>query len=199
MQNNHKRKICVSGVGVISPLGTKPETFWENLNAGKSGIKKTKIFNFPVDPNESSLHVAAPLIFEPLPGLEDVLDKNMYWGDRLLCHSAQMALDDAGIDTLPKNTAVFIGGGASTTLNIEDYEKQLAIDVGQDRFMTSMPKNLISSENLIANRYGLYGRKNQNELIGIKYLKSPQSPNHTRRWIWNHRRIRARANWKNRP
>ena len=34
------RRVVVTGMGIISPLGNDVETFWKNLIAGKSGVKK---------------------------------------------------------------------------------------------------------------------------------------------------------------
>jgi len=34
---NGRRRVVVTGVGAVTPLGNDAETFWENLTAGKSG------------------------------------------------------------------------------------------------------------------------------------------------------------------
>jgi 3-oxoacyl-[acyl-carrier-protein] synthase II len=33
------RRVVISGLGVVSPLGNSKETFWNNLVSGKSGIR----------------------------------------------------------------------------------------------------------------------------------------------------------------
>lgn len=38
-----ERKVVVTGVGVVSPIGIGAETFWKNIQAGSSGIKEIKI------------------------------------------------------------------------------------------------------------------------------------------------------------
>ena len=35
----NERRVVISGLGVVSPLGNSKETFWNNLVAGKSGIR----------------------------------------------------------------------------------------------------------------------------------------------------------------
>jgi 3-oxoacyl-[acyl-carrier-protein] synthase II len=35
-----KRRVVVTGMGVISPIGNSVEEFWSNLKAGVSGIDK---------------------------------------------------------------------------------------------------------------------------------------------------------------
>ncbi len=45
-----KRRVVVTGVGCVTPLGTSVPTLWANLMAGKSGVGKTTLFdatNFP--------------------------------------------------------------------------------------------------------------------------------------------------------
>ena len=32
------RRVVITGVGVISPIGNDRSTFWNNLTAGKSGV-----------------------------------------------------------------------------------------------------------------------------------------------------------------
>jgi len=40
-----KKRIVVTGMGVISPLGNQIETFWEGLVAGRSGIRRVEAFD----------------------------------------------------------------------------------------------------------------------------------------------------------
>ena len=47
---NSRRRVVVTGVGVINPLGNDIDTLWANLKEGKSGVGYTSIFdasNFP--------------------------------------------------------------------------------------------------------------------------------------------------------
>jgi len=154
-----KRQVCVSGMGLITPLGTGCGNFWKNLLEGRTGIRTTNIFKFPVDPDETPLRMAAPLDFQAASGEDDTLPLDLYWGDHLLYHATQEAIDDAGLHSLPTNTAVIIGGGASSTLNIEEFEAQLALDIAQNRPLTKLPQGVLSSEKILANRFGLCGPK----------------------------------------
>ena len=38
-----KRRVVVTGTGVVSPLGNDVETLWTNIKNGKSGIKRLDI------------------------------------------------------------------------------------------------------------------------------------------------------------
>ncbi len=39
------RRVVVTGLGMLSPLGNTPETTWENLLLGKSGISNIDHFD----------------------------------------------------------------------------------------------------------------------------------------------------------
>ena len=40
-----ERRIVITGIGVVSPLGNSKEEFWKNLAAGKSGIRNIQAFD----------------------------------------------------------------------------------------------------------------------------------------------------------
>lgn len=45
-----RRRVVVTGMGCVTPLGSTPEKLWQNLLAGKSGVGRTTVFdssNFP--------------------------------------------------------------------------------------------------------------------------------------------------------
>ncbi len=154
-----RRQVCVSGMGLITPLGGGDGSFWKNLLAGKSAIRATNIFKFPIDPNEITLRMAAPLDHQVISSMKDDISEDLYWGDRLLYRATKEAIDDAELGSLPTDTAVIIGAGASSTLNIEEFEAQLAFDIAQNRPLTKIPLGILSSEKILANRFGLYGPK----------------------------------------
>jgi 3-oxoacyl-[acyl-carrier-protein] synthase II len=54
-----RRRVVVTGLGLITPLGTSVQTSWKNLLAGESGIKK-----LPED-FESSVKIAASVQYDP--------------------------------------------------------------------------------------------------------------------------------------
>ena len=58
-----ERRVVITGMGVISPIGNDVKTFWENLKAGKCGISRLEGFeeyNLPI-------HVAGRVKdFDPL-------------------------------------------------------------------------------------------------------------------------------------
>ena len=39
------RKVVITGMGIVSPVGTGVEYAWKNVLAGKSGVKKIDTFD----------------------------------------------------------------------------------------------------------------------------------------------------------
>jgi 3-oxoacyl-[acyl-carrier-protein] synthase II len=58
-----KRRVVVTGLGIVSPLGTGVDKVWANLIAGQSGIRR--INHFPID--DMSSQIAG---YVPLPGFD---------------------------------------------------------------------------------------------------------------------------------
>ena len=52
------RRVVVTGVGLITSLGTGTEKSWEAIKAGKCGIKEIKSF----DTTESAVKIAGTLL-----------------------------------------------------------------------------------------------------------------------------------------
>ena len=48
------RRVVVTGVGVISPIGIGHAAFWENLLAGKSGVRRITSFA-PATPLDATI------------------------------------------------------------------------------------------------------------------------------------------------
>ena len=155
-----RTNVCLTGIGLITSLGSGNDVVWDALISGKSGIKNIKIFDFDVDPEQTTLSVAAPMDFSNMDDPRKTTPEGMYEGDYLLCKTADMAKEDAQIDEFPANTAVFIGAGASSSLNIEEFEKQIYDDLQAGKGnITKMPLNMTSSDKVLSNYYNLYGPK----------------------------------------
>src|ERR1051326_438964 len=62
--NSTDRRVVVTGLGIVSPLGNDISTFWENLVAGRCGVDKISAF----DPSKFDTQIAAEVKdFNPLP------------------------------------------------------------------------------------------------------------------------------------
>jgi len=93
------RRVVVAGVGVISPIGIGVESFWKNLLAGKSGVRRIQQF----DPTGFSCHIAGEIdsykIGDYVPKSYRKATKVMARDIELAVIAADDAFKDAGIKT----------------------------------------------------------------------------------------------------
>ncbi len=122
MANNpYDRRVVITGMGVVTPLGRDLETFWKNLVSSKCGVDKISAF----DPTPYDTKIAAEVRdFDPTPAFPS--PKEIRRTDRYSqfgVYAAWSALKDSGIDLAKENldeVGVFLGsgiGGLSTTSN----------------------------------------------------------------------------------
>ncbi|WP_144460475.1 beta-ketoacyl-ACP synthase II [Siminovitchia fortis] len=122
--NNLKRRVVVTGLGTVSPVGNDVETSWNNILAGKSGIGPLT----RLDPDNYSAKVAAEVKdFE----IENIIErKDARKMDRFTHYalaSAMMAVKDANLDINESNAdriGVWIGSGIG---GMETLENQFQI------------------------------------------------------------------------
>ena len=51
------RRVVITGMGAITPLGNSVETFWESLKEGKNGIDKIDKFDVEDFPTQMAAQV----------------------------------------------------------------------------------------------------------------------------------------------
>jgi len=107
-----KRRVVITGMGAISPLGSDLNTLWNNLVSGRSGVSTITAF----DASELPTRIAAEVKdFNP----EDYIDrKDARRMDRFVhfaVAASKLALQDAdlhiGTNADPERTGVIIGSG----------------------------------------------------------------------------------------
>lgn len=122
--SNHRR-IVVTGMGVVSPLGCSVERFWDRLIAGASGIRRVERFStdgFDVCIGGECLDFR----------LEEFLDrraeKRLDRFSQFAMHCANQAVRDAGLDFSredPYRVATHIGSGMGGLQELEDQHSRL--------------------------------------------------------------------------
>ena len=90
------RRVVITGLGAITPVGNDVETFWSNLKNGVSGIHKIDAF----DPSGYDCQIGGQVRgFDPKPFFKN--PKDVRRTDRfaqLAMAAAKMAVEDSGID-----------------------------------------------------------------------------------------------------
>ncbi|HEX2433111.1 MAG TPA: beta-ketoacyl-ACP synthase II [Gaiellaceae bacterium] len=92
---NGRRRVVITGMGAVSPLGNDVESSWDNLTAGRSGAADIKGF----DASEYPVHFACELKdFEATDWIEKKQARRMDRFAQMIVAAAIQARDDAGLD-----------------------------------------------------------------------------------------------------
>ncbi|MEW6408784.1 MAG: beta-ketoacyl-[acyl-carrier-protein] synthase family protein [Nitrospirota bacterium] len=123
-----KKRIVITGIGVVAPNGIGKEQFWLSLKEGRSGIKPISRF----DTSEFKCKLGGeikdfkPTYFLGYKGLKG-LDRST----RLLCSAAKLAIEDAKLSINYNNTddtGVCTGTTLSSLWNFAEFDKELIRD-----------------------------------------------------------------------
>ena len=158
MNQHANRRVVVTGVGLVTPLGTGLEKTWRALCSGASGV--TRITRF--DPADYPSQIAGEVKdFNPAAFIERKELKKMDLFIHYAVGAAQMAVEDAGLKVTAENAdevGVYIGSGIGGLGSIEHYHKVLQ-EKGPDRvtpfFIPMTIINLASGQ--VAIRLGARG------------------------------------------
>jgi 3-oxoacyl-[acyl-carrier-protein] synthase II len=153
-----RRRVVITGIGMISPLGIGNEPTWQGLIEGRSGIGRITKF----DPTAFACQIAGEVRgFQP----EKWIDKKEVKKSDTFIHyaiaAAQMAVDDAQLDTRALDGdrfGVIIGSGIGGLPLIEEMHHKM-IERGPSRispfFIPGLIVNMASG--LISIRFGCRG------------------------------------------
>ena len=119
-----ERRVVITGIGVVSPLGNNKDDFWKNILAGKSGIRRIQ----SMDTEKYDCKIAGEVVdFDPAPFFNN--HKEARRADRyfqLAMAASKMAAKDAGLnpDSLdPHRVGVMVGSGIGGLHTLENqYE-----------------------------------------------------------------------------
>jgi len=123
-----KRRVVITGIGPITPIGTSRDEFWSGLQKQKSAVRSISRF----DPSEFRSHNAAEVNdFVPSDHLEGKRAKRLDRFGQFSVVASQLALDDADLD-LSKEDKERVGANMGTALGGVGYaEGQLAVYLQQ--------------------------------------------------------------------
>lgn len=120
-----KRRVVVTGLGIVSPVGSKLEAAWDNIKAGRSGINRISADLF--DTSAFSVQIAGNVKgFEPT---EYIKAKDLKKMDTFIHYGIGAGIDafkDSGLEVTEANAeriGVLVGSGIGGLETIErNYE-----------------------------------------------------------------------------
>jgi 3-oxoacyl-[acyl-carrier-protein] synthase II len=152
------RKVVITGMGTVNPLGSTLETFWNNVQAGKLGISTIDSF----DTTEVEVSVAGIVRdFDPTLYCDKKDIRHMERFTQFAVASAKQALADCGSDMKdmdPYRCGVIIGCGIGG-LEMTQNEHKKYLEKGPNRispfFVPMMISNMAAGE--VAMKTGFRG------------------------------------------
>ncbi len=153
-----KRRVVITGLGILHSLGNDIQTFWENLLAGRSGIKRISRW----DPSDYPTKIGAEVLdFDP----KDYMDpKEVRRNDRythFALATTKIALEDSQLD-LGKvdktRLGIIIGSGIGGMDTIETQTRRF-YEMGPRKVSPFMIPSLIanSASGIVAMEIGAMG------------------------------------------
>ncbi|MDP6924715.1 MAG: beta-ketoacyl-[acyl-carrier-protein] synthase family protein [Candidatus Scalindua sp.] len=116
-----KKKVVITGIGVVSPLGIGHQDFWNNLVSGNSAIAPMEGLDLSKYESKNGAEVK-DLNTEDFLGRKGLRYLNN--GTKFLGSSAKMAVDDANLeidDELSNHTGILIGSSLGNFAQTTDY------------------------------------------------------------------------------
>jgi 3-oxoacyl-[acyl-carrier-protein] synthase II len=153
-----KRRVVVTGVGLVSALGLDTESTWQGLLAGQSGVRRISRF----DTTDFSTKIAAEVRnFDPLQWVDAKNARKMDQFILFALAAADHAFKNSGLEITPVNAervGVYIGSGIGGFNTIE-REHQTFLEKGPRRispfFIPASIINLASGH--VSIRFGAAG------------------------------------------
>ena len=152
--NSSDRRVVITGLGVVTPIGHELDVFWKNLIAGECGIDR--ITSFDVTPFDTQI-AGEVKNFDPTPAFPS--PKEIRRTDRYSqfgIYAGYQALLDSGLELAKENCdeiGVIIGsgiGGLQTTIE----QHKILLERGPGRLSPFMIPMLIS--NMASGLFSMY-------------------------------------------
>lgn len=116
-----KRRVVITGMGWVTPLGCDIETAWQRLLRGESGVSATRIFDASTFPTQFSSQIKdQEFNFDAILGARAKDHQSASRNARFALAAAEMAWTNAGLDKNgaapgggvdPEMVGVYLGGG----------------------------------------------------------------------------------------
>ena len=145
------KRIMITGVGAISPIGKTARESWESAVAGRSGIRRITL----LDPSDFYSQIGGEIKeYDPLDYLEPKLAKRTDRYTQFALIAAREAYENSGADGVvdPERLGVIIGSGIGGITTLE-REHVVALEKGVSRINPFFCPMMIS--NIAAGQVGI--------------------------------------------
>jgi 3-oxoacyl-[acyl-carrier-protein] synthase II len=116
--------VVITGVGVISPLGTGKEAFWQGLVEGRNGIVEITAFDTA---SFRSKKAGLAHGFNPKAFIQPLKIRRLDRASQFAIAASRMALEDAaltiGEDVRPERTGIILGSGFCGVVSSEAFHR----------------------------------------------------------------------------
>lgn len=141
---NNKRRVVITGLGIISPLGLEIDEFWNNLISGKSGVSRIERFNV----EKIASKIAAQIKdFNPEDYIDSKQARRMDRFTQFAIAAASQAIKDSRLKINSKNSdkiGVLIGSGVGGLSTLEQQHERL-LGRGADKVSPFLIPMMISN------------------------------------------------------
>lgn len=153
------RRVAITGLGIVSPVGIGVDTAWDTILAGRSGVGPITTF----DTSEYTVHFAACVDdFDPASALDVKEARRLSRFQQFAVVAADEALADAGIgevDPLESERIGVIVGSGIGGLQLMEEQTRVLIERGPSRVSPFLVPGMIIdvAAGLISIRHGFRG------------------------------------------
>jgi len=154
----HRKRVVITGLGVVSPIGIGKNQYWQSLSEGKSGFKPITLF----DTSSLKVKIGGEITeFNPVDilGKKGLIDLDR--ATTLLLSATKFALEDSQIDLSSINspiTGISIGTTFGSLNSLSQFDRQ-SLEEGPNFVNASrFPNTVVNSPaSRVAIRYGVKG------------------------------------------
>ena len=154
----HKKRVVITGIGVISPIGIGKNQYWQSLSEGKHGFKPITLF----DTSDLKVKIGGEISnFNPkeILGSQNLMDLDR--ATLLLLCAAKIAFSDSGLEINESNTrhvGVSIGTTFGNLHSVSSFDRESLREGPQYANPSIFPSTVANSPASRLNiRFGIKG------------------------------------------
>ncbi len=123
MQSKQGKKIAITGIGIVSPIGIGKDAFFDALESGTTGFRPVSLFQS----GRPRLAAEVP-DFNPKNYLGDMSVRNLDRTTTMLLVASKLAMDDAGVAVTPENATdigIVIGSTMGSISSVSKFDRDV--------------------------------------------------------------------------